>query len=362
MNLFGEKDDLDIELDKLAQEKLKLVEEERKRAQSSIIKQKAAGISDSAFWISYCGMQKAIRQGNVEVSKRLASVAWLKNSWLVYRRLHVILFEDIGAGSPACIKMMKNFYADGRSFKNLADIHYVIENLCNAVKSRDADTMLCMNFRKNLVHANLSEAGRMALEFHKRPYEYYILHDEDYDMDIVRYIQGLEEKILTEFQGRQIPYLLKISDGIEIEPSNNLTSPSHNEFFEGIMPYTVLDLHGMHGKQTMAIFHKKMKADHMAYLKSIGNIKEESIGEVLNFLVFAFEGGRCANEIRITDTYNEMWSYFFKGHGVKLSLQELEESFKPYLVRLKTLREWMFQKRFSKIIEEVKNVEYGELL
>ena len=123
------------------------------------------------------------------------------------------------------------------------------------------------------------------------------------------------------------------------------------------MPFTVLDMHGWHGKQTMAVFQKKMHEGQADYLSKLGKL--EDVPEVLNHLVFAFEGGRCNNEIRVTNTYNEMWSAYFKGKGVEIPWEDLEDSFKPYLQRLFTLREWMFKTKFGKIIDEIAHIDYG---
>lgn len=323
-------------------------------------KQNFAVVNESTYWMAYCGMQKAIRQGNVKSAVGLAFISWMKNPWNTYKRLHIILLEDIGAGNKSLLQAMSKFFANGRTFKFWGDIQWMVEEMCKSVKTHEAD---------DFCYAWLQDA--LPWEELQNLLEYKIKHDlgleENYpgvyeteEYRNYKDILGLCNFIKKHDAGKQIyftPFLVKYRDDQEKEGKtfptfNGLIYPCHNQFFAGVMPYTVLDTHGWHGKHTMELAWKKLNEKSPSFVSNY-NLTEDLMKE----FVFFFEGSAMDVEIAMTNIKQiNAWATFNRNQmGAKgknfdnFAVDFLEEVLTP----LKSLRKWLFENRFSKVIAEV---------
>lgn len=85
-------------------------------------------------WLSSSALQKAIRRGEEERAVQAAISLWHQDSQRLYRRLRVVMFEDVGIGQP-------DLLAKAVSLSGWEETVDLVCLLCSAVKNRLADSV-----------------------------------------------------------------------------------------------------------------------------------------------------------------------------------------------------------------------------
>ena len=371
MNLFNDealKTKAEIKSDKLKELEIKEAEKLIQENEKKRMKDLADSVNDSAFWMSYCGMQKAVRQCDVERSTRLAFVAWIKNPWFMYRRLHTILVEDIGGANPELILEFADFRKNGRSYKNWSDMAWMIGELARSKKCRDGD--LTNNAWKAFTkyaerdpyikamkerHPHIQMFNKPVFSNYSRP-EFPEFQTDENLKRILTYCEYQQDSLAGEGQALSVPYNCldrqrREAAGFTVEIENNLTSPSHGEWFKDIVPYTVLDTHAAHGKKTMDIWKKKVKEREPEFKDYFG-IDEEN----LPILLFFMEGAKCSQDFNFGGFRDPIMRFIAYARGLKpeIPFEEFEIAFhERMLVPLKGLRTWVFNKFYGKVVDNI---------
>jgi hypothetical protein len=98
-------------------------------------------------WVVSSLLQKSIRRGDVETAQRAALTLLAQKGSALWRRLMVIAFEDVGAGSPDVLASTIAVSTDPNSRKaNGGDLVTALEvtrALAEAPKDRSADYLIC---------------------------------------------------------------------------------------------------------------------------------------------------------------------------------------------------------------------------
>ena len=97
-------------------------------------------------WVVKSLLQKSIRRGEVEIAQRAALTFLAQKGAAIWRRLIVIAFEDVGAGSPDLVAMVVATSTDARWRKKSGGDAVVASHLARllaeAPKSRSAEHLI----------------------------------------------------------------------------------------------------------------------------------------------------------------------------------------------------------------------------
>jgi hypothetical protein len=317
-------------------------------------------VSKNAFWLSYCGMQKTIRQGLVGPTKKLVATAWQYNPWLTFCRLHTIMLEDIGAANRDLMLKAACFYESGKSYKILADVLELAELMAISQKNRECDVVgefvklsqssIGLERAKEIVSDN-----PILLDPRFGTFDLYEDPDFNGQHAIVVFAQKVDLKLSKEGHAKFLPLLCKIAgETIYSVGRDCCDSVSHGVLYKDLLPFTELDVHGFHGKTVLGIADKKLK-ERKFYQKYPFFVEEpEQLGEFL----FVFEGSKCNNFVDILgieDLYREMYYYSFA--GTDIAYPEFIDDFNSeVIVPLKSLRQWYFEKNGDPVIKEINDV------
>ena len=364
MNLFNDPE-LDspeekrkrAEAERLRLEAIKETENRKRQEKRALIE----GVTDSAFWLAYCSMQKTIRQNDVERTRMNAFVAWAKNPWLTYKRLHTILLEDIGPVNPELLIEVSNFRANDKSYNNAADIVGLAEKMAKSLKNRDGDTLYYVDKYGKDYGKRDAVIAEMAAKHPDADLlgDHFDIYDNpkfpEYKSDeklakIISFCKHVAENLSKETQGCYVPYGVKYRDefikkGGDYKIVDNCNSPSHGLFYRDLVPFTVLDTHAQHGKMTMTILKKKVQENDPEFISHYG-IPADKLPTMLFFL----EGAMCKQEIDVS----EIKAGVTRGMAYESGLREdirFEEYYAAYHERilkpLVGLRKWVFEKRLD---------------
>lgn len=94
-------------------------------------------------WTASSLLQKAIRRGEVEYSQAAASAFYRMRGSAIWRRLSLIAFEDIGPADPDLCIMVMQHTSSSKKNADTGVILSLVERMAKAVKSREADYLIC---------------------------------------------------------------------------------------------------------------------------------------------------------------------------------------------------------------------------
>lgn len=107
-------------------------------------------------WLLSSCWQKAVRRNHVGIAQRATSALWKIDRESLWRRIHIVCLEDIGAGDPETVVRVLTATAASAWRRKMGDERvalYLTRLMCGAVKNRMSDELYIQAERAPEYHA-----------------------------------------------------------------------------------------------------------------------------------------------------------------------------------------------------------------